>query len=101
MKTPQELKAMGDSLAKEIGANVDLFCMLYPFARREDATHNVLAKMAGERLYHVFAVNEKTGRTVQCTGYPDTHQHAVTIKSRFTPHKDIRLELREAVLTFK
>ena len=47
------------------------------------------------RLYNLVAINEKTGKTELLTSYPDTHEHCVTIKSKITPHKDVRVQLIE------
>lgn len=47
------------------------------------------------RLYHVVAVNEKTGRRERVTAYPMPHAQACNNKSRFTPHPARRLVLEE------
>lgn len=48
-----------------------------------------------ERLYHLQAVNERSGRVVRLTGYPMNHAQCCTMKGKFTPHKDVRIELTE------
>lgn len=48
------------------------------------------------RLYHVVAVNEKTGRRERLTAYPMHHDHACENKSRFSDHPARRIELEEA-----
>ena len=47
------------------------------------------------RLYHVAAVNDKTGYKQQCTRYPATHHEAVNIKNSFTYQKDRTIMLVE------
>lgn len=34
------------------------------------------------RLYHIVAINERTGRKTYLTSYPDTHEHCCTIMSK-------------------
>lgn len=35
-----------------------------------------------ERLYHLIAVNDKTGRHTQLTAYPTTHEKCMIMKSK-------------------
>ena len=49
-----------------------------------------------ERLYHLVAINERTGKRTRLTSYPMDHRHAVTMKSKFNPHKDVRIQLEPA-----
>ncbi len=50
------------------------------------------------RLYHVIAVNDKTGAHVIMTRplEPVTHAEAVTIRSKLTNHPARRLVIEEA-----
>ena len=49
------------------------------------------------RLYHIVAINERTGRYQRQTSYPMDHQHCMTMKSKMSrPHEDIRIQLVEA-----
>jgi hypothetical protein len=50
------------------------------------------------RMYHVVAINEKTGRRELCTSYPATHSEACTMVSKFTAHKNVRIQLQEIVV---
>ena len=47
------------------------------------------------RLYHIVAINERTGRRERQTSYPMDHQHCMTMKSKMTPHRDVRIQLEE------
>jgi hypothetical protein len=51
--------------------------------------------MKKERLYHLVAINEKTGKIVVLTSYPDSHRHCMTMKSKFTPHRNVRIQVVE------
>lgn len=46
-----------------------------------------------ERLYHVVAINARTGRKVYLTSAPDTHSACRTILRKQTSHKDVRKQL--------
>lgn len=48
-----------------------------------------------ERLYHLVAINERQNRKVYLTGYPMVHHLCVVMKSKFTPHKWVRIQLEE------
>lgn len=48
-----------------------------------------------ERLYHIVAINERTGAKVYCTRYPTNHKDSCVMLSKFTPHKGIRCQLEE------
>lgn len=49
-----------------------------------------------ERLYHVVAINERTGRKERLTAYRDTHAACVTILSKQVPYPGIRKQLEDA-----
>lgn len=49
----------------------------------------------GVRLYHLVAINERTGRTVRLTGYPMPHAQCMTMKSKQTNRPTIRIALQE------
>jgi hypothetical protein len=46
-------------------------------------------------LYHVVAVNEKTGVITYLTVMPLPHPHACILLSKLTPHPARRLQLLE------
>jgi hypothetical protein len=48
-----------------------------------------------ERLYHLVAVNDRTGYREAVTARPDTHAACATMQSRFNLHPDVRLVLEE------
>ena len=48
-----------------------------------------------ERLYHLVAINEKTGAKVYLSDYPITHAVACVWKSKFNPHKNVRIQLEQ------
>ena len=50
---------------------------------------------ASERKYELVAINEKSGRATVVSSSPLTHKEATTMKSKFTVHKKVRLQLRE------
>jgi hypothetical protein len=53
------------------------------------------------RLYHVVAINDRTGRKDYCTATPVTHHEACTIRSKFFPRPKgaypahVRIQLEE------
>lgn len=49
------------------------------------------------RLYHLDAVNNRTGRRERVTAYPMPHAQAVENKSRFSYHPARRIELVEVI----
>lgn len=52
--------------------------------------------MNNERLYHIVAINERTGRKYYLTGYPMDHHSCCVMKSKQSkPHKDVRIQLEE------
>lgn len=51
--------------------------------------------MQTERLYHLVAINEKTGEKVYLTRYPDTHKACCTMKSKFSYHPARRIQLEQ------
>ena len=50
---------------------------------------------SSERLYHLIAVNDRTKRRECLTAHPDTHANCMTMKGRFSPHKDVRIMVEE------
>ncbi len=48
-----------------------------------------------ERTYRLVAINEKTAKKTILSTDPLTHHEAVTMKSKFNPHRDVRLQLEE------
>jgi hypothetical protein len=73
-------------------------------ARRAGFTHYTLADSdsaavplypLGVRLYHLVAINERTGAKTYLTGYADTHEACCTMKSRFSYHPARRIQLEE------
>jgi hypothetical protein len=50
-----------------------------------------------KRLYHIVAINEKTGRKVYMTGYPMTHHGCCVMKSKITEYPWRRIQLEEVV----
>lgn len=49
-----------------------------------------------ERLYHLVAVNERTGKQTQVTSYPMSHRECCTCKSKFSHHPARRIMLVDA-----
>jgi hypothetical protein len=49
-----------------------------------------------ERLYHLAAINERQGRKVYLTDHPLVHHLCVVLKSKFVPHRDVRIQLEPA-----
>lgn len=49
-----------------------------------------------ERLYHLYAVNDRKGWRERVTAYPMPHAAILRLRSRFTPHPARRLLLVEA-----
>jgi len=47
------------------------------------------------RTYHIVAINERTGFRETLTRSPLTHAEACTMKDKFDPHKDVRIQLEE------
>lgn len=47
------------------------------------------------RLYHVVAVNEKTGKISLCGFTSVTHEEGCILMKRFTPHPARRIQLME------
>jgi len=47
------------------------------------------------RLYHIVAINEKTGKTTYCTSYPMSHKEACVILKKFSNHPARRVQLEE------
>lgn len=39
-----------------------------------------------DRLYHLEAVNVKSGKAVTVTSFPMSHSEIQTLKGKFTPH---------------
>ena len=65
--------------------------------------NRALARVGGgvegnpERMYHVVAINERTGRKDYLTMTPVTHHEGVTIvRKQSGPHKDVRIQLEDA-----
>lgn len=51
-----------------------------------------LAMSSGEqRLYHLIAVNDRSGRRHCLTSYPMRHEECMTMARRFNLHKAVRL----------
>lgn len=53
--------------------------------------------MSQERLYHLFAVNDRTGKREQLTRFAMNHQDCCVNKSKFSPHPARRIVLVEDV----
>jgi hypothetical protein len=51
------------------------------------------AAESSDRLYHVVAINERTKKKEYLTKTPVTHQEGVTMMGKFTPHRDVRIQL--------
>ncbi len=51
--------------------------------------------MAKERLYHLVAINNRSGKSVPLTTYPMTHEKCCTMKSKSSYHPARRIELVE------
>lgn len=49
----------------------------------------------GQRLYHLVAINERSGAKVRLTAYPMPHADGVRLKGKFTPHPARRIQLEE------
>ena len=47
------------------------------------------------RLYHIVAINERTGRKTRMTRYPDTHEACCVMLKKFSYHPARRLQLEE------
>lgn len=47
------------------------------------------------KMYDLIAINERTGRVEKLTAYPATHHEAVTMKNKFNPHRDVRIQLKQ------
>lgn len=43
------------------------------------------------RLYHIVAINERTGRKTYCTAYPMPHEQACENMRRFSYHPARRI----------
>jgi hypothetical protein len=52
--------------------------------------------VVNNRLYHLVAINERSGREFQVTAVPLQHSNACTLMGKFTVHAARRLELKEA-----
>lgn len=52
--------------------------------------------MNKERLYHLFAVNDRTGNREQLTRFAMTHRECCVNKSKFSAHPARRIVLAEA-----
>jgi hypothetical protein len=48
------------------------------------------------RLYHLVAINERTGHKTYLSDAPVTHEQACTWKSKFTPHPARRIQIEDA-----
>lgn len=46
-----------------------------------------------QRLYNLVAINERTGFKEYLTSSPVTHSEANTMRTKFNPHKDVRIQL--------
>lgn len=53
--------------------------------------------MKVERLYHLVAINDRTGNKTYLTSYPMEHGAACVNKSKFTTHATRRVQLEEYV----
>lgn len=47
------------------------------------------------RLYHVVAINERTGKMTYCTEHPLSHKDACVVMSKFSHHPSRRIQLKE------
>lgn len=54
------------------------------------------AGCVNNRLYHLVAINERSGQAFQVTAVPLQHSKACTLMGKFTVHAARRLELKEA-----
>lgn len=54
------------------------------------------ADVANNRLYHLVAINVRSGLAFQVTAVPLPHSKACTLMGKFTVHAARRLELKEA-----
>ncbi len=54
-----------------------------------------LSGARGSRRYHLVAINGKTGRKERVSSSPLSHHEAVTMKSKFNPHRNVRIQLEE------
>jgi len=61
---------------------------------------NLLAwlKRIKMRLYHIIAINERSGKKVYCTSEPMPHKEACIVLSKFSYHPARRLQLEEVTL---
>ena len=48
------------------------------------------------KLYHIVAINERTGAKVYMTGYPMNHEQCCTMMKRISYHPARRIQLEEA-----
>jgi len=60
------------------------------------AKRHRVGKGRGSRRYDLVAINERTGREVVLTSSPLSQSEAVSMKSKFIPHRSVRIQLREA-----
>jgi hypothetical protein len=55
--------------------------------------------METERMYHIIALNERTGRKYYLTGYPMNHHDCCVMKSKQSNRvKHVRIQLEEVTL---
>jgi hypothetical protein len=47
------------------------------------------------RLYHIVAINERSGRKVYCTAYPMPHHEACTMLKKFSHQPARRGQLEQ------
>jgi len=48
-----------------------------------------------ERLYHIVAINEKSGELTYMTQYPDTHENCCVMMGKISKHPARRIQLVE------
>jgi hypothetical protein len=48
-----------------------------------------------ERLYHIVAINERTGRKTYVTCVAMNHKDACTVLKKFSPHPARRMQLEQ------
>ena len=53
--------------------------------------------MEKEKIYHVYAINDKTGKKNYMTSYPISHSKCCTFISKQTKHADVRFVIEELV----
>ena len=63
--------------------------------RKAELRKSLLTVKDAEKLYHLFAINEKTNKKAQLTSTPTTHEKAMIIKSKQTVRPETRYTVEE------